>query len=52
MIGGYMLDEVDLVSCDGSGDEYDVLVGIAFTSGLEQDLVSLGIKNGRLRQIR
>jgi hypothetical protein len=52
MIAGYTLDEVDLVSCDGEGDQYEVRFDAALGGGAENHRVYLRIKNGRLTQLR
>jgi hypothetical protein len=50
MIAGDTLNEVDLVSCDGEGDQYEVRFHVAVGSGPEKRRLYLRIKNGRLSQ--
>jgi hypothetical protein len=49
-IAGDTLDEVDLVSCDGEGEKYEVRFHVVVGSGPEKRRLYLRIRDGRLSQ--
>lgn len=52
MLGGYMLDEAAIPSCEGDGRSYEAHMRLIYGSGPRRYHYILGLKNGQFRIIR
>lgn len=52
MLAGYMLDGVQLYSCEGEGAAYELKLNLLFSRGEERHIYLIGIRGGRVRLIR
>ena len=52
MLGGYMLDDVSIYSCEGKGADFEVRLHLRFSRGEERHNYLVAIKSGRFRLIR
>lgn len=52
MLGGYMLDDVSIYSCEGAGEDYEIKMHLKFSKGEERYIYLIAIKGGQIRLIR